>query len=95
MVNSLQRFENFFERLMEGSVGRIFRTPIQPAEIGRRLERAMEEVCRAEPLVRLQYAAVVDAETLQRLGELGDRPARALIAARVGETRLIDNAALP
>lgn len=61
----------------------------------RRLERAMEEVCRAEPLVRLQYAAVVDAETLQRLGELGDRPARALIAARVGETRLIDNAALP
>lgn len=27
---------------MEGSVGRIFRSPIQPAEIGRRLERAME-----------------------------------------------------
>jgi pantoate--beta-alanine ligase len=45
--------------------------------------------------VRLQYAAVVDAETLQRLGELGDRPGRALIAARVGETHLIDNAALP
>lgn len=42
MVNSLDRFEGFFERLMEGSVGRIFRSPIQPAEIGRRLERAME-----------------------------------------------------
>ncbi len=42
MVNSLERFERFFERLMEGSVGRIFRSPIQPAEIGRRLERAME-----------------------------------------------------
>jgi hypothetical protein len=27
---------------MEDSVGRIFRTPVQPAEIGRRLERAME-----------------------------------------------------
>lgn len=27
---------------MEGSVGRIFRSPIQPAEIGRRLQRAME-----------------------------------------------------
>lgn len=27
---------------MEGSVGRIFRSPVQPAEIGRRLERAME-----------------------------------------------------
>ncbi len=42
VVNSLDRFEGFFERLMEGSVGRIFRSPIQPAEIGRRLERAME-----------------------------------------------------
>lgn len=42
MISSLQRFEDFVERLMEGSVGRIFRTPIQPAEIGRRLERAME-----------------------------------------------------
>jgi hypothetical protein len=42
VVNSLQKFERFFERLMEGSVGRIFRSPIQPAEIGRRLERAME-----------------------------------------------------
>jgi hypothetical protein len=42
VVNSLDRFEGFFERLMEGSVGRIFRSPIQPSEIGRRLERAME-----------------------------------------------------
>jgi hypothetical protein len=42
VVNSLDRFEGFFERLMEGSVGRIFRSPVQPAEIGRRLERAME-----------------------------------------------------
>lgn len=42
MVNSLDRFEGFFERLMEGSVGRIFRSPVQPSEIGRRLERAME-----------------------------------------------------
>jgi Protein of unknown function (DUF3662)/FHA domain len=41
VVNSLERFERFFERLMEGSVGRIFRSPIQPTEIGRQLERAM------------------------------------------------------
>jgi hypothetical protein len=27
---------------MEGSVGRIFRSPVQPSEIGRRLERSME-----------------------------------------------------
>lgn len=42
MVNKLDKFEGFFQRVMEESVGKIFRTPVQPAEIGRRLERAME-----------------------------------------------------
>jgi hypothetical protein len=42
LMNRLDRFEGFFQRVMEDSVGRIFRTPVQPAEIGRRLERAME-----------------------------------------------------
>ena len=37
-----------------------------------------------------QYAVVVDAERLTPLATL-DRPAVALVAARVGETRLIDN----
>ncbi len=41
-MNPLESFERFFEGVMEGTVGRIFRSPIQPAEIGRRLERAME-----------------------------------------------------
>ena len=41
-MTALDRFERFFENVMEGAVGRIFRSPIQPAEIGRRLERAME-----------------------------------------------------
>ena len=41
MVNILDRFERSFERLMEGSIGRVFNSPIQPAEIGRKLERAM------------------------------------------------------
>jgi len=42
-MNRLDKFERFFERVMEESVGRIFRAPVQPAEIGRRLERAMEQ----------------------------------------------------
>src|SRR4051812_12563784 len=41
MVNILDRFEQSFERLVEGSVRRLFRSPVQPAEIGRKLERAM------------------------------------------------------
>jgi hypothetical protein len=38
----LERFESFVERLMEGSFARLFRSPIQPAEIAKRLEREME-----------------------------------------------------
>ncbi|MFM9105575.1 MAG: FhaA domain-containing protein [Chloroflexota bacterium] len=40
-MSVLDRFEAAFERLVEGNVGRVFRSPVQPAEIGRRLERAM------------------------------------------------------
>jgi pSer/pThr/pTyr-binding forkhead associated (FHA) protein len=40
-VNILDRFEQTFERLVEGSIGRVFRSSMQPAEIGRKLERAM------------------------------------------------------
>ena len=53
---------------------------------------AMREAAarRAPGAVALDYAAVVDPETLEPMA-LGDRPARALIAGRVGSTRLIDN----
>jgi len=47
-----------------------------------------------EPLVELDYAAVIDPETFRPLDLFGAKPARALIAARVGRTRLIDNIAL-
>jgi pantoate--beta-alanine ligase len=41
----------------------------------------------------LDYAVIVDAATLASISRI-DRPARALVAARVGTTRLIDNVAL-
>jgi hypothetical protein len=37
----LERFERAVARLVEGSVAGVFRLRVQPAEIGRRLERAM------------------------------------------------------
>jgi pantoate--beta-alanine ligase len=43
--------------------------------------------------VKLDYATVVDAETLEEV-EIIERPAVILIAAKVGATRLIDNALL-
>ncbi|GBD18414.1 Glycogen accumulation regulator GarA [bacterium HR27] len=80
MLNRLQQFEDFVERLMEGTVGRIFRTSVQPAEIARRLERAMDAQQLATPegpivpndfLVRLhpddfvQFADFADSLSLQ------------------------------
>ncbi len=41
-MSALSRFEQFIESMVEGSVARFFRSPVQPAEIARRLERAME-----------------------------------------------------
>lgn len=53
-MNGMDRFERMMERAVEGSVGRMFRSQIQPAEIGRRLERAME----ARPLVSVDGTIV-------------------------------------
>ncbi|MBK9945254.1 MAG: DUF3662 and FHA domain-containing protein [Kouleothrix sp.] len=41
-MSALARFESFMENMVEGSVARLFRSPVQPAEIAKRLERAME-----------------------------------------------------
>lgn len=41
-MSALARFESLMENIVEGSVARLFRSPIQPSEIAKRLERAME-----------------------------------------------------
>jgi pantoate--beta-alanine ligase len=58
------------------------------------LGRTVQQICDTDPLVRVQYITIVDTETLEPLIELGAQPARILIAARVGDTRLIDNVAI-
>jgi pantoate--beta-alanine ligase len=47
----------------------------------------------ANDAVRVDYVAIVDEETFEEPIEI-DRPARALVAARVGSVRLIDNVRL-
>jgi pantoate--beta-alanine ligase len=42
----------------------------------------------------VDYVDLADAETLEPLGQPGDRPARLFAAARIGATRLIDNMAV-
>jgi pantoate--beta-alanine ligase len=58
----------------------------------RRLERCIAEEIAARGLT-LDYAAVVDPISLEPLDRV-DRPARALVTARIGRVRLIDNAPL-
>jgi pantoate--beta-alanine ligase len=55
------------------------------------LVRAMIE---DEPLVRIDYVGVNDAETLERLDKIDDRPGLISLAVFVGKTRLIDNVVL-
>jgi pantoate--beta-alanine ligase len=57
------------------------------------LIEAMSGRVGAEPLAGLDYAEVVDDATWDR-AEAVDRPVRALLAVRIGGTRLIDNARL-
>jgi pantoate--beta-alanine ligase len=40
---------------------------------------------------QIDYVRLADAETLASVDALGDRPARLLVAARIGKARLIDN----
>jgi pantoate--beta-alanine ligase len=60
---------------------------------GETLRREIVCAIEAEPSATLQYAAVADAETLEPVARV-DGTAVALVAAKVGETRLIDNIAL-
>ena len=55
--------------------------------------RVMRSVVEAEPLVELDYAVVVDAETLEEVEAIAADPGslRLLVAGRVGPVRLIDN----
>ncbi len=57
-----------------------------------RIRQILVETVGLENSVKLDYAEIADARTLEPLGKLGTGcPAVALLAARVGLTRLIDN----
>jgi pantoate--beta-alanine ligase len=55
-----------------------------------KIRRQMTSFIQKEPLARIDYVSIADAETLEELN-LIDRPALASLAVRIGKTRLIDN----
>jgi pantoate--beta-alanine ligase len=59
-----------------------------------RLADLIRSTIEDEPRARLDYVSVADAETLERLDKLDERPILIALAAYIGKTRLIDNTIL-
>jgi pantoate--beta-alanine ligase len=57
------------------------------------LEKTMQGVLRSDPAIQIDYAVIVDSETLEPI-EILENNGVALIAVRIGNTRLIDNLVL-
>jgi len=61
---------------------------------GSRLSETVRAAVAAEPRARLDYVSVTDADTLEQLEKLDDRPILIALAVHLGKTRLIDNIVL-
>lgn len=59
-----------------------------------KLMEIVRSTIETEPRVRVDYVSVVDADTLEKLDKLDERPMLIAAAAYVGKTRLIDNTML-
>ncbi|HEX7295143.1 MAG TPA: pantoate--beta-alanine ligase [Pyrinomonadaceae bacterium] len=59
-----------------------------------RLADLVRSTIEDEPRARLDYVSVSDAETLERVDRLDDRPILIALAVYIGKTRLIDNTIL-
>ena len=55
------------------------------------LQTTIGRILSSEPLARVDYIEVVDAETFEPVAMAGARPIYALVAVFIGKTRLIDN----
>ncbi len=63
------------------------------SDVSRELE-ALQTTLIAAGFASVDYAVLADARSLDPLTRLSDAPARLLVAARIGRTRLIDNMAV-
>ena len=59
-----------------------------------RLMELIRSTVESEPRARLDYVTVADAETLEKVDRIDERPTLIALAAYVGKTRLIDNTIL-
>jgi pantoate--beta-alanine ligase len=59
-----------------------------------RLAGIVRATIETEPSARLDYISVTDAESMEKLDKMDDRPVLVAVAARFGQVRLIDNIVL-
>lgn len=85
----------------QASAAVIHRGLVQAKEVYKKGERhagkladAVRTTIETEPRMRIDYVSVVDADSLERLDKLDERPILIAVAAYVGKTRLIDNIVL-
>ncbi|MGV2497750.1 pantoate--beta-alanine ligase [Pelagerythrobacter aerophilus] len=96
-MSSRNRYLSPEQREAAATLPRAMREAIERIEAGADVHTTLETL--EQGLTRagfssVDYAAIADAASLTRLDRLGEAPARLLVAARIGGTRLIDNMAV-
>jgi len=96
-MSSRNQYLSAQERTQAASLNRAMRSAISRiaggAPVGETLVWLKAEIL-AGGFASVDYADLRDAETMAELGALNGRPARLLVAARIGAARLIDNMAM-
>ena len=96
-LSSRNRYLSEAQRAQAAILPKAMRTAIAAIEGGAPVAEALQSLERAlleGGFSKVDYAALADAASLQRIDTLSDRPARLLVAAHIGGTRLIDNMAV-
>jgi pantoate--beta-alanine ligase len=93
-LSSRNRYLTPEDRQRAATLPRAMREAIGRIESGEQVSAvllALKQALTGGGFASVDYAELADAASLEPLGQLGTRPARLLVAARIGGTRLIDN----
>lgn len=97
-ISSRNLYLNAEEQASAGVIHRALKQAKNAFKDGERSAARIADVVRStiekEPRARLDYVAITDAETLEPLERIDERPTLLAVAAYVGKTRLIDNTIL-
>lgn len=96
-MSSRNRYLTPEQRAAAAALPRAMKTAIAAIESGAPVAATLaglEAALIAAGFASVDYAVLADSTSLAPLGELGATPARLLVAARIGGTRLIDNMAV-